>query len=312
MYAARGLRPSLPVLLLLVLPALLGGVAGAALERGLLPGGESVFVFRLQAPAGAAVAMAGTMVSLVALLGWWARRRWHRAVQAAVEAERRAQAEAHRRFVRRLDHEVKNPLTAVRAAVANLEEGEAAPAAGASLDTLRRQVGRLSKLLSDLRKLADLEAQGIERAAVDVEAVLGEAVALARATPAGEARRVTVSVQGVPWRPGPLLGDGDLLLLAVYNLVDNALKFSSDGAAVEVRAREDGAGTAIEVADTGGGIAGEDLPHVAEELYRGEGARGTEGSGLGLALVDRIAALHGGRLTVRSRLGQGTLAILWL
>ena len=98
----------------------------------------------------------------------------------------------------------------------------------------------------------------------------------------------------------------------MYNLLDNALKFSPPDAAVEVRAREDGTGTTIEVADTGPGIAEEDLPHVREELFRGQGAQGVEGSGLGLALVERVAALHGGELLIRSRAGQGTVAALHL
>jgi signal transduction histidine kinase len=67
------------------------------------------------------------------------------------------------------------------------------------------------------------------------------------------------------------------------------------------RALEDGKAIVVEVADSGGGIPSEDLPKIFEELYRGSNARGTEGSGLGLALVNRIVALHGGQIEVRSR-----------
>jgi two-component system OmpR family sensor kinase len=107
-------------------------------------------------------------------------------------------------------------------------------------------------------------------------------------------------------------GDRDLLLLALYNTLDNALKFSRPDAAVEVRALEDGTRVTIDVADTGCGIAGEDLPHVTEELYRGRDAERTEGSGLGLALVERIVTLHGGEMAVRSRQGEGTVVTLCL
>jgi len=86
----------------------------------------------------------------------------------------------------------------------------------------------------------------------------------------------------------------------VYNLVENALKFTSRKDSVEVRALEDGRTIVIEVADTGAGIPPEDLGSIFEELYRGSNARGTEGSGLGLALVNRIAILHGGGVGVRS------------
>jgi two-component system OmpR family sensor kinase len=97
-----------------------------------------------------------------------------------------------------------------------------------------------------------------------------------------------------------ITGDRDLLVLAVYNLVENALKFTSVEDSIEVRALEDGRSILMEVADSGVGISPEDVSKIFEELYRGSNARGTEGSGLGLALVNRIAVLHGGGVGVRS------------
>jgi two-component system OmpR family sensor kinase len=96
-------------------------------------------------------------------------------------------------------------------------------------------------------------------------------------------------------------GDRDLLGVAMYNLVENALKFTSETESVEVRALEDGRTIVVEVADSGGGILAGDLSNIFEELYRGSNARGVDGSGLGLALVRRIVALHGGEIDVRSR-----------
>jgi two-component system OmpR family sensor kinase len=109
-----------------------------------------------------------------------------------------------------------------------------------------------------------------------------------------------------------VLGDWDLLFLASYNLLDNALKFTRPGDTVEVRAFEDGAFVAIEVADTGPGIPEDDVSRVWEELYRGQGARGIPGSGLGLALVRAIVERHGGQVKLRSRLGQGTVVTMRL
>jgi two-component system OmpR family sensor kinase len=86
----------------------------------------------------------------------------------------------------------------------------------------------------------------------------------------------------------------------VYNLVENALKFTSGNEAVEVRVLEDGKAIVVEVADSGPGIPSEELSKIFEELYRGINARGVEGSGLGLALVQRIVELHGGQIQVRS------------
>jgi two-component system OmpR family sensor kinase len=87
----------------------------------------------------------------------------------------------------------------------------------------------------------------------------------------------------------------------VYNLVENALKYTSTKDSIEVRALEDGKAILVEVADSGAGIASDELSRIFEELYRGSNARNTEGSGLGLALVNRIIALHGGQIRVRSR-----------
>jgi signal transduction histidine kinase len=74
-----------------------------------------------------------------------------------------------------------------------------------------------------------------------------------------------------------------------------------------VRALEDGSSVVVEVADTGPGIPADELPHVWEELYRGKGARGVQGSGLGLALVRAIVERHGGSVSLRSRVDQGTV-----
>jgi two-component system OmpR family sensor kinase len=102
-------------------------------------------------------------------------------------------------------------------------------------------------------------------------------------------------------------GDPDLLFLAVHNLVMNALKFSARGDMVEVRAHEQGNHVLIEVADTACGIPNEEAPHIWDELYRGQGARGTPGSGLGLALVRMIVDRHQGHVEMRSRMGQGSV-----
>jgi len=107
-------------------------------------------------------------------------------------------------------------------------------------------------------------------------------------------------------------GDRDLLFLAVHNLLDNAIKFTQPGGTIEMRGFEDGSSLVIEVADTGQGIPEDELVHVGEELYRARGARGIPGNGLGLALVHSIINLHGGKVSVRSREGKGTVVTLKL
>ena len=216
------------------------------------------------------------------------------------------QANAHRRFIRRLDHELKNPLTAIRAGLANLaEQGD-----GAIVSSVRVQVDRLAHLSADLRKLADLETQPVEQEPVNLGQLLVDLLELAQERPEATARRIELTLPRAPW-PLPLVGgDRDLLFLTLHNLVDNALKFSRPGDTVEIRAFEDGSSVVVEVADTGPGIGEDELPHLGEELYRGSGAREVEGSGLGLALVQAIVARHQGTVAIRSRLGQGTVVTL--
>jgi two-component system OmpR family sensor kinase len=224
-----------------------------------------------------------------------------RECQHILVQERRAQADSHRRFISRLDHEVKNPLTGMRAALANLAGTPPGEDQAAALHDLKHQTERLSRLVSDLRKLAELEQRPLECLPVPVGELLGEAVEAAESHPASHGRKINLVLSQVPWPLPPVTGDRDLLGLAFYNLLDNALKFTRPEDTVEVRAAEDGHWLTVEVADTGSGIAAEDLPRVFEELYRGANARGSEGSGLGLSLVRRVVERHGGDISVRSR-----------
>jgi len=205
-----------------------------------------------------------------------------------------------RDFMRRLDHEIKNPLTGLRAALVNLKEEQTDEQRMRAVGNANRAVERLIRLLTDLRKLSDLEERAIERIPVDVPELLDDVVTAARVNPVHEGREINLLIPKVPSPFPTITGDRDLLLLAVYNLVENALKFTSGNESVEVRVLEDGRAILIEVADTGMGIPPEDIANIFEELYRGSNARGTEGSGLGLALVNRIASLHGGGVGVRS------------
>lgn len=221
-------------------------------------------------------------------------------------------AEERRRFLRRLDHELKNPLTAIRAGLANVNESTSGEVRREALSSVEAQALRLSRLSADLRKLAELEVRLVEHAPVDMPLLLREAFNMAQEQEGAAERHLTLSIPQAPWPLPNVTGDTDLLLLAVHNLLVNALKFTRPGDTVELRAFEDGSNIVIEVADTGPGIPAEEQPHVWEELYRGEAGRGVPGSGLGLPLVRAIAERHNGRVGLRSRVGQGTVFTLRL
>lgn len=232
-------------------------------------------------------------------LYYWDLRSIRQAKTLIVESLREVE-QSRRSFLRRLDHEIKNPLTGLRAALVNLQESQAVDERQHAVENAGRAVSRLSRLLADLRKLSDLGERPIERSRVDVPDLLQDAVDAAHVLPAYDGREVNLLIPKVPSPFPSVTGDRDLLVLAVYNLIENALKFTSPEDSVEVRASEDGHAIVIEVADSGVGIPVEDLPKIFEELYRGSNARSTEGSGLGLALVKRIIALHDGYINVRS------------
>lgn len=217
-----------------------------------------------------------------------------------------AAADEHRRFLRRLDHELKNPLTAIRAGLVNLAESPSKENNNETLVGLETQALRLSRLSTDLRKLAEIEVRQIERMPVDIPAILNEAFQMAQEQSGASGRTLNLILPKAPWPLPTILGDPDLLLVAVHNLMENAIKFSNPGDTVELRAIEDGQNIVIEVADTGPGIPENEQILVWDELYRGESSRGIPGSGLGLALVRIIIDKHNGKATMRSRLDQGT------
>jgi two-component system, OmpR family, sensor kinase len=221
-------------------------------------------------------------------------------------------ADEKRRFLRRLDHELKNPLTAIRAGLANLSETKLEGIQLQTVDSIEAQALRLSRLLSDLRKLAELETRPLERSAVNINEMLQEAFNLALDQPNAANLDLKLNIPQAPWPLPSIQGDSDLLFLAVHNLLDNALKFTQPGGTIEVRGFEDGSSLVIEVGDTGMGIPEDELSHIGEELFRSRGARGIPGNGLGLALVQSIVNLHGGKVSLRSREGKGTVVTLRL
>lgn len=285
-------------------------------KRWLLPllalglGGALSLWFRFLAPANPVLylradlatffLLTGVFLTLLGYFALWRNQRFTRQRQALASQA----ADDHLRFLRRLDHELKNPLTAIRAGLANVDEMTDPVARQAAFSTVEAQTLRLSRLAADLRKLAELETRPIERATVDVATLLQEAFALAQER-AGE-RQLSISIPQAPWPLPKISGDPDLLFLAVHNLLENAIKFTGPGDRVEVRAFEDGSTLVIAIADTGPGIPETELPHVWEELYRGRGARGVPGSGLGLALVRAVIERHGGEVDLQSRVGQGS------
>jgi len=282
---------------IIVLVLLLAGAA--ALFMPPLLGDERVLSFRVGIGAGIFAILFG-----LALLVQVAAAAYKRGSDQAIRQVTLERDESYRQFLRRLDHELKNPLTGLQAALTNLREANSADDTRAAVGNASQAVTRLGRILRGLRKLAELDAAMLESRPVDVGELVNEMVGASTSLPVYQGRNVDLMISKVPALP-PVTGDRDMLGLAVYNLIDNALKYSTPADAVEVRVREDGRALFIEVADGGAGIPASEQQRIFEDLYRGENARETEGSGLGLALARRIVQLHGGEISLRSDPAQG-------
>lgn len=228
-----------------------------------------------------------------------------------IDSNARNNAAERRRFLRLLDHELKNPLTAIMAGLANLGEGASEEQQQTTLTSVETQVQRLNQLVGDLRKLSDLETRVIEFQAVDIPALLQDIFEITRSR-VGDQRRFNLMIPQTPWPLPKIPGDQDLLFLAIHNVLDNAVKFTQPGDSIELRASEDGQIVLIEIADSGPGIPEDELELVWGELFRGKSARGIPGSGIGLALVQAIIRRHQGSVAIRSRRGTGTVVSIRL
>ena len=292
LFNARGMR-----IVVVALPVALGALASVYVQAAL----ASVPILAFRVDVGMALFVLGIFLSL--LLGAYffgdESRAWF--ARDEVNAVRRETQESRRQFIRRLDHEIKNPLTGMQAALVNITESASDADRRRAGENARHALERLRRLLADLRKLAELEERPLERLPVDIPALLEEVTEAVGSLPAAQDRKIGLLISRVPWPFPPVTGDRDLLGLVFYNLLENALKFTTRDQSVEVRALEDGRAIVVEVADNGAGIPPTELTKIFEELYRGVNARGTEGSGLGLALARRIVALHDGQMEVRSR-----------
>jgi two-component system OmpR family sensor kinase len=277
------------------------GVIAAFILRLTIPDRLMRFGFQIDP---AILLLIFTLCLSLILLSVSAIFRWKTSQVANALSEQEAiQQEEQRRFIQRLDHELKNPLTAIQVQLDNLQEkvvGQESP-----IEEVRTQANRLTLLTRGLRRLADLETRSLEMEAVDVEELLNEVVDLLQAPD-----RIQLDIQRLPWAIPPIEGDRELLLLAFRNVVDNALKYSASP--IQVRARHTSGHLIVEVIDTGRGIPAKEVPMVTEELYRGSNVHEINGSGLGLSMVQRIISRHRGSLELRSKEDQGTIVTIQL
>ncbi len=235
-----------------------------------------------------------------------------RRAEAAPEGGARLGA-ARGRLRGRIDHELKNPVMATNLALDALRAAPpGSPQATDAVEVIATQSARLGALLTSLRKIADVEHRDLDIEQVDLGELLTAVRDACLTTPSGVQRHWSLNLPRAPWPLPAIAGDPDLLYLALYNLTDNAVKYSRPGDRIEIRASESDGGIGVVVADTGAGIPADEVPGVFDELSRASTARGIPGQGLGLALVRSVVGRHGGRVHLDSRIGVGTSVSLWL
>jgi len=231
----------------------------------------------------------------------------------SMAADLSRQEDLRRQFVADVAHELRTPLSVLRLQAEGLEDGveEPTPALFASL---REEVDLLTRLVEDLRllSLADAGMLTFADESLDAGAMLERAVAVT--APRARQQGITLHV-ACPENHPHLLADPQRLLQILGNLLENALRYTPRNGSVTLRAfpagqhgTTPGEHVVIEVADTGPGIAAEDLPHIFDRFYRTDRARAREtgGSGLGLAIVQRLVEAQNGQVSVSSTPGKGT------
>ncbi|MFO0979164.1 MAG: ATP-binding protein [Planctomycetaceae bacterium] len=218
------------------------------------------------------------------------------------------------RFTADASHELRTPIAALQAeAELALSRSRTPEEYIAALQVVVEEARRLGKLSDQLLVLSrnDAGCHGADTSQVeivDLEDLAGEAIDELRLKAAASGIFVKLDVP----TPCRLVSEAGRLRQILINLLENAIKYSSEGSTVVVSLADGAAGTEVTVSDCGAGIAPAHLPHVFERFYRADSGRSTEGTGLGLAIVKSHVDSLGGSVSIQSRVGNGTIVSVLL
>ncbi len=213
-------------------------------------------------------------------------------------------------FVSAVSHEMRAPLSGIKAYVELLADCEAEDETQREefLKVITTQTERLQRLVDNLLNLARIEAGVVDvhKKLHSLNELLGESLGVV--TPTAQPKQITLVSDLSPLYMG-VHADRDMLLQAAINLLSNAIKYTQPGGKVTLRSRLDEGDVFFEIEDTGVGLSPEDCQKVFEKFYRVKKDKNmAAGTGLGLPLAKHIVEdVHGGRLTLRSELGKGSI-----
>jgi PAS domain S-box-containing protein len=217
--------------------------------------------------------------------------------------------EARHAFVAHTTHELRTPLTNIRLYVETaIDEGENNPATRAKcLNVINGETRRLERIVGEMLSMAEIEAGSFKIKADDVrlETLFDELKADYQQQ--AVEKQIELVLKLPPKLPA-IKGDRDKIVLALHNLVGNALKYTPDGGRVTIGVELDDRRLAVTVSDTGIGISSEDAERIFERFYRAKDPRVAKitGTGLGLTLAREVVRMHGGDITVESQINQGS------
>lgn len=251
------------------------------------------------------IALLGLLVGRVVI-----REIFQRLVETNTKLDRLNRMQAH--FVNNVAHEFRTPLTIVKGALDNLNDGlhgALAQEQTEPVEMCRREINRLRRLVDDLLDIAHIESGKIKLSQEEVvlQELLSSISQLFTGLLKEHGLTLTMDVLEAPAR---VTADRDRLHQVFVNLFNNAMKFTPQGG-LTLRLRREGQMYRIELEDTGRGIAEEDLDRIFDKFER-VGSQESEGSGLGLPIARDIVELHHGRLWAESMLGQGSRFIIQL
>jgi two-component system OmpR family sensor kinase/two-component system sensor histidine kinase BaeS len=209
--------------------------------------------------------------------------------------------EQRRRLLADISHELRTPLTVIQGNLEGLLDGIYQPDA-ARLGTLVEETQVMSRLIDDLRTLADTESGTLklQREPTDLGALINEVIASFRGQ--AQSAGVSLSAEAAPDLPAIEI-DPARIRQVLTNLIANALRYTSDSGSIHIQCESKDRSIEVIVSDTGRGIAEQDLPHIFERYTKSSDSRG---SGLGLAIAKDLVEAHGGTITAQSEVGQGT------
>jgi signal transduction histidine kinase len=284
-----------------------GDMARVVLRRtpdgGLLVTGQSLEAEQTALHSLVLVLVAGGGLGLLLSLGaaWFLSGRALIPIQHAVQRQQE--------FVADASHELRTPLTVLRSATDLLNQHRQQPLDdnGELFDDVRAEIGRMERLAQDMLTLARSDAGGLELMTAPLQLGPLASDVVRRTMPLAVSHEVQLSVAD----EAPEItvdADPDRLQQVLLILIDNAIKHTRAGGKVEVSIRRHGGSAQLSVADTGSGIAPEDLPRIFDRFYRADRARARAqgGTGLGLAIARMLVEAHHGQLQIASTVSVGT------